>query len=114
MPLSTEVTDDAGRAAIVREMSEAAAHTYSAETFEDALHVVVLQARLMIGAHQCAVSYLPDGDFHAAVHTHSFPKKYEEYNTCDVMPTVRPAWQLGTRHQWAVTFRQVRRIPQLR
>ncbi len=90
MPLSTEVTDDAGWAAIVHEMSETVADAYGAKTFEEALHVVALQARLMIGAHQCAVSYLPDGDFHAAVHTHSFSKKYEEYNTYDVMPTVRP------------------------
>jgi len=92
MPLSTQVSDDAGKAVIVHEMSETVADAYSAETFEDSLHVIALQARLMIGAHQSAVSYLPDSNFHAAIHTTSFSTKYEEYNTYDVMPTGEGIW----------------------
>ena len=42
---------------------------------------------LRIGAHQAAISYVPDGNFKAAIHTHSFSEKYARYNSYDVMPT---------------------------
>ncbi len=90
MKITTHIIDDAGRAAIVREIDQTAADVYAAATFEEALHVLAQHARLMVGAHQSALSYVPDGDFQAAVHTHSFSTKYEKYNTYDVMPTVRP------------------------
>ena len=77
----------AGRAPIVQDIDPSLAAAQGAATFEDALHVLALHARLMIGAHQCALSYVPDGNFKAAMHTHSFSKKYEKYNSYDVMPT---------------------------
>ncbi len=45
------------------------------------------QARLMVGAHQSAISYIPDGDFSRAAHATSFSDKYAKYRTYDVMPT---------------------------
>ena len=48
----------------------------------------------MVGAHQAAISYVPDGDFREAIHTHSFSEKYERYNSYDVMPTGEGIWGL--------------------
>ncbi len=84
----------AGRAAIVQEIDSSLAAAQGAATFKEALHVLALHARLMIGAHQCALSYVPDGNFKAAIHTHSFSEKYEKYNTYDVMPTGEGIWGL--------------------
>ena len=81
-----------GRAAIVRDIDFSLADAQRAATFEEALHALALHARLMIGAHQCALSYVPDGNFRAAIHTHSFSEKYEKYNTYDVMPTGEGIW----------------------
>ena len=92
MPIKSEDFDEGGRAAIVREIDETAADAHTAATFEEALHQHAAYARLLIGAHQSALSYVPDGDFHAAIHTHSFSKKYERYNTYDVMPTGEGIW----------------------
>ncbi len=88
----SEDLEETGRAAIVREIDETAADAYQAATFEEALHELARYARLMIGAHQSALSYVPDGDFRTAIHTHSFSKKYERYNTYDVMPTGEGIW----------------------
>ena len=85
---------EAGRAAIVQETDSSLAAAQGAATFKEALHVLALHARLMIGAHQCALSYVPDGNFKAAIHTHSFSEKYEKYNTYDVMPTGEGIWGL--------------------
>ena len=92
MPIRTQDFDEGGRAAIVREIDETAADAHTAATFEEALHELAGYARLMIGAHQSALSYVPDGDFHAAIHTHSFSTKYEQYNSYDVMPTGEGIW----------------------
>ena len=92
MPIKSTDFDEGGRAAIVREIDEIAADAHTATTFEEALHQHAAYARLMIGAHQSALSYVPDGDFHAAIHTHSFSKKYERYNSYDVMPTGEGIW----------------------
>ena len=92
MPIKSKDFDEGGRAAIVREIDETAADAHTATTFEEALHQHAAYARLMIGAHQAALSYVPDGDFHAAIHTHSFSKKYERYNSYDVMPTGEGIW----------------------
>ena len=62
------------------------------ETFHEALHTLALASRLRIGAHQSAISYVPDGNFKIAVHTHSFSEKYERYNSYDVMPTGKGVW----------------------
>lgn len=60
--------------------------------FEDVLHTLALQARLVVGAHQSAISYIPGGNFKLAIHTHSFSEKYAKYNTYDVMPTGEGIW----------------------
>ena len=80
------------QAVIVREVEEIFSDEQEAATFEDALHFVALQSRLVVGAHQSALSYVPDGDFKAAIHTHSFSEKYERYNSYDVMPTGKGIW----------------------
>mgnify|MGYP001093117331 CR=1 FL=1 len=80
------------QAVIVREVEEIFSDEQEAATFEDALHFVALQSRLVVGAHQSALSYVPDGDFKAAIHTHSFSEKYERYNSYNVMPTGKGIW----------------------
>ena len=92
MTTRSEDLEETGRAAIVREIDETVSDAYAAATFKEALHELARYARLMIGAHQAALSYVPDGNFHAAIHTHSFSKKYERYNTYDVMPTGEGIW----------------------
>ena len=82
--------DDVGKAAIVRDPE--LIDTYVKGTFEGALHVLARQARLTVGAHQSALSYVPDGNFAAAIHTHSFSAKWAKYNTYDVMPTGKGIW----------------------
>jgi len=90
------------QAAVVRAIDKAAADAYSAESFEAALHILALQSRLAIGAHQTAISFIPDGDFLAAVHTHSFSEKYERFNSYDVMPTGEGIWGLIVNQQRSV------------
>ena len=79
------------QAAMVR-LDEAVVNAVGAETFEDALHTLAHLSRTLIAAHQCAISYVPNGDFKAATHTHSFSEKYEKYNTYDCMPTGEGVW----------------------
>ena len=83
--------DDAGKAAIVRGDPELVGR-YLEGTLEGALHVLSRQARLSVGAHQAALSYIPDGKFELGVHTHSFSAKWAKYNTYDVMPTGAGIW----------------------
>ena len=78
--------DDVGKAAIVAGDPELAGR-YLEGTLEGALHVLARQARLTVGAHQSALSYVPDGNFELAIHTHSFSAKWAKYNMYDVMPT---------------------------
>ena len=47
-----------------------------------------------MGAHQSAVSYIPDGDFKRAVHGMSLSERYEKYRSYDVMPTGAGIWSL--------------------
>ncbi len=96
--LRTRLTLDesGGRAPIVR--GEPAANDVGdPETFHEALHGLALVSRLRIGAHQAAISYVPDGDFKAAIHTHSFSEKYARYNAYDVMPTGEGIWGMVVR-----------------
>ena len=79
------------RAAIVRELDKTLDMTYN-RTFQDTLREIALQIRLLIGAEQSAVSYIPDGNFKQAIHTCSFSAKYEKYNSYDVMPTGEGIW----------------------
>lgn len=100
------VHDETGRAAVVHEIDTRQADEQGLDVFQEALHAIALQSRLIIGAHQSAVSYIPDGDFKAAVHTHSFSKKYEKYNTYDVMPTGHGIWGLVVREKKSVRMTQ--------
>lgn len=58
------------------------------------MHLLARYSREHIGAHQAALSYVPDGDFDRGIHTHSFSRKYARYNTYDVMPTGEGIWSL--------------------
>ncbi len=102
MKTRTEISDDTGKAAIVRDIEQTATEAYGAGTFEEALHVLALQARVMVGAHQCAISYIPGGDFRVAIHTHSFSKKYAKYNNYDMMPTGAGIWGVIVKNKVAV------------
>ncbi len=61
-------------------------------TLAASLDAIAEQVRLMVGAHQSAVSYIPDGDFTRACHATSLSEKYAKYRTYDVMPTGRGIW----------------------
>ncbi len=61
-------------------------------TLEAALDAIAEQIRELIGAHQSAVSYIPDGDFTRAAHATSFTDKYAKYRSYDVMPTGEGIW----------------------
>ncbi|MBC8351174.1 MAG: PAS domain-containing protein [Planctomycetes bacterium] len=94
------------RAAIIGNLNEAVADALGAESFQEALHELAFQARVMVGTHQTAISYIPGGDFQAATHTHSFSEKYEQYNTYDVMPTGEGIWGLVVNQGCAVCMTQ--------
>lgn len=98
--LRTRLTleESGGRAPIVRGHT-GAGDVPGSETFHEALHGLALVSRLRIGAHQAALSYVPDGDFRAAIHTHSFSEKYAHYNAYDVMPTGHGIWGLVVRER---------------
>ncbi len=106
MELKTPSHGGLKRAALVREMDQHVSDPQSAHAFEEALHVLALQIRISIGAHQCAISYIPHGNFNIAVHTHSFSEKYEKYNSYDVMPTGEGIWGLVVQHKRAVRMTQ--------
>lgn len=46
----------------------------------------------LVGAHQGAISYLPEGNFLMAIHVVVLSEKYEEYATYDVMPNGAGIW----------------------
>ncbi len=77
-----------------QELGRVVAAAYEAENFEHALQMFVDQARLMIGAHQTALSYVPQGRFRNAVHAVSLSDKYEKYRTYDVTPTGEGIWSI--------------------
>ena len=93
MTKKAQELDGTGRAAIVRELDKSLDAAYG-NTFKETLHEIALQSRLLIGAHQSAISYIPDKDFMKAIHTHSFSRKYEKYNSYDVMPTGKGIWRV--------------------
>ena len=93
--LRTRLTlDQSGRRAPIVRAEQALSDMPASETFHEALHGLALVSRLRIGAHKSAISYVPDGDFKAAIHTHSFSEKYARYNSYDVMPTGKGIWGL--------------------
>ncbi len=74
------------RAAIVRKLDKSLDAAYGG-TFTEMLWEIALQIRLLIGAHQSTVSYIPDGDFAEAIHTHSFSEQGEAYSGSEVKPS---------------------------
>lgn len=81
-----------------QELPGAAAVVHVSESvdsvLQEALFSLARQARLIVGAHQAALSYIPQGDFLSAVHSHSFSRKYEPYNDYDIMPTGEGIWRV--------------------
>jgi signal transduction histidine kinase len=75
------------RSEVVRGENVSQSFSYSTVMFEEALHALAIQARIIIGAHQSAISYVINQDFKGGVHTFSFSEKYEKYNCYDVAPT---------------------------
>jgi PAS domain S-box-containing protein len=94
------------RGAIVRELEETTQGFLATKSFEEALHELALQSRLMVAAHQVAISFVPDGDFKAATHTTSLSEKYAQYDTYDVMPTGEGIWGLVVKQRQAVRMTQ--------
>lgn len=101
MDRDTQSSDSSKRAAIVH-LDRAWVESYGSGTFQEALYELSLQARLAVKAHQVAISYVPDGDFQRAIHTHSFSEKYENYNSFDVMPTGKGIWGVVVQSRRAV------------
>ena len=85
---------NAERAPIVRLENQEVFSAHAAETFEETLRVMGFRARQMLGAHQSAISYVPNGDFRAAIHIASLSDKYAKYRAYDVMPTGEGIWGL--------------------
>jgi signal transduction histidine kinase len=69
------------------------------ESFDDAMDLWARQARAAIGAHQSAVSYIPDGVFKVAKHAVSLSDKYEKYRTYAVLPTGEGIWRLVAKNR---------------
>jgi len=93
------MVDEYRNPAIVRDLDSALAEAYGLERLDEALKVIAEHARLMIGAHQVALSYIPDGNFKAAVHAISLSDKYEKYRSYDVMPSGVGIWTLVIEHK---------------
>ncbi len=82
----------ADRPPVVRLENQEVFSVHAAETFEDTLRVMGFRARQMLGAHQSAISYVPNGDFKAAIHIASLSDKYAKYRDYNVMPTGEGVW----------------------
>ncbi len=95
-------TDRIDHSSIIRELDRTVAAAYGAKSLDQALDVFVQQARLLIGAHQAALSYIPGGNFHLAVHAISLSEKYEKYKSYDVMPTGAGIWSLVAQQKSSV------------
>lgn len=106
MELKPPSESDWNRAVIVTGLKQHVVDAQAANSFQEALHMLALQTRLAIGAHQCAISYIPLGNFDAAIHTHSFSDKYARYNSYDVMPTGKGIWPVVIREKLAVRMTQ--------
>lgn len=78
MEIRIQTMDDAGKAAIVRKIDQTAADAHAVTKFEEALHVLAVHARVMIGAQPAALSYIPRDNFHAAIHTHIILQEVRE------------------------------------
>lgn len=79
---------------VVAEVEAGVSAALGAETLVAALDDIAGQLRSLVGAHQSAVSYIPDGDFTRAVHGMSLSDKYARYRSYDVMPTGKGIWSV--------------------
>ena len=113
MPSGHEAPSSERRAAMVY-LDRAWVNSNGSGSFQEALYALSREARLAVQAHQAAISYVPDGDFQAAIHTHSFSDKYEQYNSYDVMPTGEGIWGLvvQTRRGVCMTDAELQAHPQ--
>ncbi len=92
MSQTSDAFESTDRSSIIRQFGRTVAAAGATGSFEQALEVYVREVRLIAGAHQAAVSYLPNGDFADAVHAVSLSDKYAKYRTYDVMPTGEGIW----------------------
>ncbi len=77
---------------VVSELRERVEEALGVERLIETLDAIARHIRLLVGTHQSAVSYIPDGDFSRAVHGISLSEKYEKYTTYDVLPTGKGIW----------------------
>jgi PAS domain S-box-containing protein len=89
---SSDEPESHDQSSIIRSFGRTLASAYESNSIEQALDVFVQQVRLIVGAHQAALSYLPGGDFPSGVHAISLSDKYEKYLSYDVMPTGEGIW----------------------
>ncbi len=68
-------------------------------SFDDALDAWAQQARNLIGSHQSAVSYFPDGNIAEGRHAISLSDKNEKYQTYDVLPSGEGIWSVVIREK---------------
>lgn len=64
------------------------------DTLREFLDLLALQIRELVGAHQSAVSFVPDGDFVRASHATSFTDEYAKYCVDSVLPIGRVIWAM--------------------
>jgi PAS domain S-box-containing protein len=86
-----QIDRDRNKSIVVRETG---GESKGMESFDDAMDLWARQARNIVGAHQCAVSYIPHGNFAEGKHAISMSDKYEKYKTYDVLPTGDGIWRL--------------------
>jgi signal transduction histidine kinase len=116
MTVQEHVVGDSPTAAHFRVLDWAMSDAFNSESLDVALKFMAEYARVLIGAHQAALSYIPGGDFTAAVHQVSLSDKYEKYRTYDVVPTGDGIWSLvlETRTGVIMTQEEILRHPRWR
>ena len=77
---------------VVSKLREGVEEALGAERLNETFDEIARHIRLLVGAHQSAVSYIPDGDFSRAIHGMSLSEKHEKYTTYDVLPTGKGIW----------------------
>ncbi len=77
---------------VVSPLSDGIADALSARRLNETFDQIARYIRELIGAHQSAVSYIPDGDFSRAISGMSLSDKYARYRTYDVLPTGKGIW----------------------
>jgi len=107
------------RAANVSKIGKNLIDALGSDSFEELLHSFALESRLIVDANQTTISYIPEGKYEDAIHTHSFSEKYKSYDVMtvstgiyglivDEMKPVRmPQKELLTDKRWK-TFRNLR------